>query len=95
MINLDDLKLEFVYDGKIVRMTGRYAEQKKRSGKMTLLVEICPASIANASPNNTNFNRWINRNLLIDIHGQHVLAKVIADETAAKQIINEGTPNAA
>lgn len=70
-----DLSQSFINDGKIVKLTGRYAIDRKPSGKETLLVECIPLSIAATNVTNTNFNKWLPRSKLIDIQGEYIIGK--------------------
>jgi hypothetical protein len=90
----DLLRKTFVFDGREVKLTGRTAVQKKRSGKFVTVWEIIPVSVANTAPTQTSFNKWIKPLDLYHIQGtnklaeMHEAAKKAAQEAAAKPAEN-------
>ena len=54
----------YVYDGAEVVLTGRKAQKKLRSGKISEVVEIKPADAESAS-----FKKWVRQDELFEILG--------------------------
>jgi len=69
------LELPFCYDGKEVRLTGRMGRQKSRSGRIKIVWEICPLSMAYNAPKNTNYNKWVLPTDLFHITGNNKLVE--------------------
>lgn len=59
--------------GTEVKLTGRVAKSRSRSGKVKILWETCPLSVAKNTPNNTVFNKWVHPLELFHIKGDNVL----------------------
>lgn len=80
----------YVFDGREVKLTGRIAKQKKRSGAQVTVWEICPLSVANSSPKNTSFNKWVKPLELFHIIGDNKLAQMHeANQTVAQPKLEE------
>lgn len=81
----------YVYDTREVRLTGRIAKKKKRSGKEVEVWEVCPVSVANTAPKNTAFNKWCNPMDLLHIEGENKLIKPVEEpiKKPEAQILNE------
>lgn len=80
----EELKIEFLSEGKLVFLTGRYVIDKKRSsGKEVMMVEIIPISVANTTgAKNKNFNKFVKRESLKVLQGDYKISTILADEKA-------------
>jgi hypothetical protein len=77
----EELKIEFLHDGKLVYLTGRYVvDTKKASGKKVLMVEIIPVSVAHTTGGkNKNFNRFVKRDSLKVLQGDYKISTIMTD----------------
>jgi hypothetical protein len=77
------LSRTYVFDGREMKLTGRTALQKKKSGTTLIVWEICPLSVATTSPKNTAFNKWVKPSDLFHIRGSNKLAATFEAEKLA------------
>jgi hypothetical protein len=74
-ISQEKLDLTYVYEGREVRLTGRLAKKTSKSGKISIVWEVCPVSVAKTQPTNTVYNKWVKPGDLSHIEGENLLIK--------------------
>jgi hypothetical protein len=80
VITEEEMKIEYLCEGKLVFLTGRYVIDKKRSGKEILMVEVIPISVANTTKGiNKNFNKFVKRDSLKVLQGDYKIGTMLTD----------------